>query len=100
MLILGIEFCPDELNLVNCLWRVAEFAWGAKAVGAWRGSQPKLVYSRVSQVESHFITRTVLAQVKWHCPTNGDTAGSDINSLNSFGSSIGLIDGNQYLKAD
>jgi len=56
-----VEFCADDLHLIDCLRCVAEFAWWAETVRVGGSSKPELVDALKRQVEFDFILGTVLA---------------------------------------
>ena len=64
MLAFSVEFCADDLYLVDCFRRVAEFAWWAETVRVGGSSEPELVDARIRQVEFDLILGTVFAQIE------------------------------------
>ena len=61
MLTFRIKFRTYDLHLVDCLRRVAEFAWWTEPVWVRGSSEPELVDALKRQVEFDFVLGTVFA---------------------------------------
>ena len=61
MLTFRVKFRAYDLHLIDCLRRVAEFAWWTEPVRVRGSSEPELVDAFKRQVEFDFVLGTVFA---------------------------------------
>lgn len=66
MLPFGVELRAYDLDLIDGLGFIAEFAWRTEAIRIRRRSKPELIDPSKGKVQFDLVTGAVFTEVEWH----------------------------------